>query len=297
MLKYLRKRLGLSNGALVGCGAFIAAGMFAVVDIRLAAIPLAGFVILSFTAPFLPGFSFFLPVVSRGSSGRRAVALTFDDGPDPLTTPVLLRLLREHKAQGTFFVTGRKAYRHPDLIKEILTDGHCLGNHSFDHDVLIAFKRNHAVLRDIQAVQETLARHGVLPLLFRPPAGVTGPSLQRALRVVGLSVVNFSCRARDGGNRRLKHLAKRILRRVRPDDIVLLHDIAPSSADQLPFWIAEIERILEGVRSKGLAVIPLAELIGKPVMAKAPPASADPDGQRTSGSPGSPATEDDGRYA
>ena len=283
----------------MGCGAFAVAGLIAFVDLRLAAIPLAGFVILCFTAPFLPGFSFFLPVISRGSSGRRAVALTFDDGPDPLTTPALLRLLRKHKAPVTFFVTGRKAFHHPDLIKKILADGHCVGNHSFDHDVLIAFKSNHTVRSDITAVQEVLGGHGIAPRVFRPPAGITGPSLPRALRAVGLSVVNFSCRARDGGNRRLKHLAKRILRRVRPDDIVLLHDIAPPCAAQLPFWVAEIDCILEGIRRKDLAVIPLDELIGRPVMTKASsPAGAHPDGQHASdGRLGSSATGGDGRCA
>jgi hypothetical protein len=83
---------------------------------------------------------------------------------------------------------------------------------------------------------------------------------------MGMFAVNFSCRARDGGNRWLRHLSQKILRRIRPDDIVLLHDIAPRSAALLSLWIDEIDRVLEGIRKKGLFVLPLAELIGRPVM-------------------------------
>ena len=264
--KTLDNCLPLSIGDRVGCGAFIMAALLALADIRLAAIPLAGFVILCFVAPFLPGVGFFLPVVSRGSSGRDAVALTFDDGPDPLTTPELLRLLKKHGATGTFFVNGRKAGEYPQLIKKILSDGHCVANHSYNHDVFMAFKDNQTVMRDIDAVQNELRIHGIEPLAFRPPAGITGPGLQSVLRAKGMYTVNFSCRARDGGNRWLRHLSVKILRRIKPDDIVLLHDIPPQSDTLFSFWIEEVDRILDGIRVKGLVVLPLAELIGRPVM-------------------------------
>jgi hypothetical protein len=94
--------------------------------------------------------------------------------------------------------------------------------------------------------------------------------------------VNFSCRARDGGNRWLRHLSQKILRRLRPDDIVLLHDIAPRSAALLSLWVEEIDRVLEGIRTKGLIALPLAELIGRPVMIKTAEKEADEDGSLSS---------------
>ncbi|MFZ0243468.1 MAG: polysaccharide deacetylase family protein [Desulfobacterales bacterium] len=266
--KYGEKTRGLSAGERIGGWSFLLAFLLAFVDLRLSLMVLAGFVGMCFAAPFFPGSSFFLPVVSRGLPTLNAVALTFDDGPDPQTTPELLRLLKKHRAAGTFFVNGRKAGLYPDLIKEILDHGHCVANHSFSHDVLLAFRSRETVMRDIAAVQDVLRPHGIAPLAFRPPAGITSPRLRPVLRAMGLFVVNFSCRARDGGNRWLKNLAQKILRRIRPGDIVLLHDMAPHSAAQLPLWVDEIDRLLEGIRRKGLIVLPLAELIGRPVMVK-----------------------------
>ena len=79
-------------------------------------------------------------------------------------------------------------------------------------------------------------------------------------------LVNFSCRSLDGGNRRLSNIAKRILERIRPDDIVLLHDSRPPEESLIPVWLNEIENLLIGIETKGLMVLPLSELIGKPVM-------------------------------
>ncbi|MFZ0614158.1 MAG: polysaccharide deacetylase family protein [Desulfobacterales bacterium] len=264
--KYGEKFRRLSIGERIGGGLFLLAFLLAFVDFRLSLIVLAGFVVACFAAPFFPRSSFFLPVVSRGSSGLKAVALTFDDGPDPLTTPELLRLLKKHGVTATFFVNGRKAGLYPRLIEEILGHGHTVANHSYHHDVFMTFRRCNAIRRDIAAVQDVLRPHGIAPLAFRPPAGITGPRLRPVLRAAGMYAVNFSCRACDGGNRWLRHLSQKILRRIRPDDIVLLHDIPPRSASLQSLWAEEIEHLLEGIRRKGLVVLPLAELIGRPVM-------------------------------
>ncbi|MEN8758969.1 MAG: polysaccharide deacetylase family protein [Desulfobacterales bacterium] len=267
-IKFGAKHRPFSAGERIGCWSFLMAILLAFVDIRLSLMVLAGFVVMCFAAPFFPGSNFYLPVVSRGSSGRKAVALTFDDGPDPQTTPELLRLLKKHRVSGHFFVKCRMSGLYPHLIEEILNHGHCVANHSFNHDVFMAFRGKQTVMRDIEAVQEVLRRHGIAPLAFRPPVGITSPRLREVLQTMGMFAVNFSCRARDGGNRWLRHLSQKILRRLRPDDIVLLHDIAPRSAALLSLWVEEIDRILEGIHTKGLDVLPLAELIGRPVMIK-----------------------------
>jgi peptidoglycan/xylan/chitin deacetylase (PgdA/CDA1 family) len=286
MLKAVRKfgdKHGpLSAGERIGCWTLLLAVLLAFVDIRLSLMVLAGFVVMCIAAPFFPGSNFYLPVVSRGSSGRKAVALTFDDGPDPQTTPELLRLLKKYRAAGTFFVNGRKAGLYPHLIEEILNHGHCVANHSFNHDVFMVFKSRQTVMRDIEAVQVVLRRHGIAPLAFRPPAGITGPRLREVLQTMDMYAVNFSCRARDGGNRWPRHLSQKILRRLRPDDVVLLHDIAPRSAALLSLWVDEIDRVLEGIRTKGLFVLPLAELIGRPVMVKTAEKKAEEDSFRSS---------------
>ena len=124
-------------------------------------------------------------------------------------------------------------------------------------------------MEDIEAAQKVFNDFGIRPLAYRPPAGITSPRLRSALLKTGMYLVNFSCRPLDGGNRRISNLAKKILDRIRPDDIVLLHDLRPPDKSLISAWLNEIEILLVGIDAKGLTVLPLSELIGKPVMIKA----------------------------
>ncbi len=252
--------------AKAGLSAVLLAAILVVVDYRLAVIPLAGFVALCLAAPFFPRFGFYLPVISRGVSGKKAVAITFDDGPDPLTTPRLLNLLSERRIKATFFVTGEKAAAHPELVEDLVQHGHLVGNHSYRHSYRILFKTGSVIAEDIEAAQTVLKDLGIRPLAFRPPAGIISPGLRSALLKTGMYLVNFSCRPLDGGNRRLNKMAQRILNRVRPDDIILLHDSRTPDEGLIAVWLNEIENLLAGIETKGLAVLPLSELIGRPVM-------------------------------
>jgi hypothetical protein len=89
---------------------------------------------------------------------------------------------------------------------------------------------------------------------------------------LGLSAVGFSCRALDLGNRRIGHLSRRILAVAAPGDIIMLHDLPPQPPDQMGLWLAEIDTLLKGLRSKHLAVRPLGELIGLTIDNRAPKA-------------------------
>ena len=263
--KALPKYLPQSPGGRIGCVALLAAALLAWLDLRLAVIPLGVFMVLCMAAAFMPTCSFFLPVISRGTCGRKAVALTFDDGPDPLTTPELLRLLKKHRISGTFFVTGHRVVRYPQLTKEIISQGHSVANHSFHHDILGAFRSTKTMQHEIEATQRALKALGIVALAYRPPMGITSPRLRRVMQKEGMFVVNFSCRAWDGGNRRIKNLSRRILKRVRANDILLLHDnLAQPSL--LPHWAGEVDLILKGIPEKGLEILPLADMIGRPVM-------------------------------
>ena len=133
----------------------------------------------------------------------------------------------------TFFVTGKKAENHPDLVQAILADGHLVGNHTYRHDNLVMLKSTETLAHEIQSAQDVLRSFGIVPLAFRPPVGITNPRLREVLRATGMYAVNFSCRAGDGGNRWTRHLARKILARVRPDDILMLHDVRPKDPDPM----------------------------------------------------------------
>ena len=258
--------ISFSVAARVGLVSFLVAILLLFIDVRLSAILLAAYVLICMAAPFCPRYGFYLPIVSRGTSGKNAVALTFDDGPDPLMTPQLIDLLDKHDVKATFFVTGKKASAHPEIIKQIVRHGHSIGNHSYSHDFLVPFKGSQAIVREIESTQVVLSKLGLMPLAFRPPAGITSPGMLPALLKTGLYIVNYSCRPLDGGNRRIRNIARKILKRIRPDDIILLHDNRPSNERLIPHWLKEVELTLSGLKVKGLAILPLSELIGKPVM-------------------------------
>ncbi|NLZ17026.1 MAG: polysaccharide deacetylase family protein [Desulfobulbaceae bacterium] len=224
-------------------------------------LPLVFFVLICILAPLFPGFSFFYPVISHGRRDVRQISLTFDDGPDPVATPALLALLARYEFCATFFVNGTKVRRHPELVEAILAAGHEFGNHSYSHDGCIMFRSPSRLAQEMLLTQRCLARHGVHPVFFRPPVGVNVPAYAEALHLSGLKAVNFSCRARDMGNRRVKGLARRILRQIQPGDILLLHDTAPPGAPHnVQLWLAELEQIFHALKKRHLKVVPLGAL-------------------------------------
>lgn len=250
----------------VGLSAFAAAILLYLIDRRLFALPLILFVILCFAAPFLPRLSFFLPVICRGNTGEKAVSVTFDDGPDPFTTPALLKSLSRHNVKAAFFVTGQRASAHPELIRDILAQGHEIGNHTYHHDNLLMLRSTRRLMMEVQSAQRVLHQFGIVPRAFRPPVGITNPRLGHVLNQLGMINVNFSCRACDGGNRFIQNLSKRILKKITWDDVIVLHDKRPPRTNSLSLWLSEIDAILDGIREKGFVILPLSRLMGQPVM-------------------------------
>ena len=119
---------------------------------------------------------------------------------------------------------------------------------------------------EVARTQDLLAAFAVRPLTFRPPVGITNPRLPGVLRALGMYCVTFSCRAFDRGNRRIAGLAEIILKKVRPGDIILLHDITPKGGEGIEDWLTEMEQIVSDLKMQGYEILPLSELIDRPVM-------------------------------
>lgn len=257
----------LSKAEWTGIAVFILCLAVAPFGLQWSALLLSAFILLCFTAPFFPTVGFFLPVISRGPADKQAVALTFDDGPHPLSTPIILDLLAQHAVPATFFVTGRQVKNHPQLIRQIVSQGHTLGNHSYSHDNLIMLKSAVRLKEEIEKTQRILRSLGIYPLAFRPPVGITNPKLKTVLEQLGLYAVNFSRRSGDMGNRRVNYLSKKILYRLRSGDIILLHDTPPRNKALFDHWVNEVDKLLRGISEKNLKIVPLGFLIDRPVMA------------------------------
>lgn len=256
----------LTPAHLTGLAAFQTSFVLAFADLRLAAVPLVIFLLLCIIAPFAQWLRFFLPIARRGSKKKFSVAITFDDGPDPHTTPLLLDMLSGHAVSATFFVIGEKAEAYPELIRDILARGHEIGNHSYSHYKFLMLRGADTILKEIAACQNVLEQFGIKALAFRPPVGITNPALFGILIRLGMYCAGFSCRAADFGNRRVSGMSRRILGKVRAGDVILLHDRLPAQGISVQTWLGEIDDVLKGIKAKGFHAACLSEVIHRPVM-------------------------------
>lgn len=224
------------------------------------------YIILCVVASFFSQSSFYLPVISRGNTGENKVALTFDDGPSVPVTGHVLDLLDKYSVKATFFVSGINALKHPEIIKEIIARGHSIGNHSFHHNPFLMLGSYNYLYEEIFRARGVLKQMGINALAFRPPVGIISPKLPSVLEKLGMFCVTFSCYASDAGNRFVKNLSYKILKKVKADDIIILHDVPLRSNEGISFLLSEIEMILRGLHDKGLKVVPLADLIGREIM-------------------------------
>jgi peptidoglycan/xylan/chitin deacetylase (PgdA/CDA1 family) len=146
-----------------------------------------------------PSLEMFADVVWRGPEGAKGVALTFDDGPHPRYTRSVLDVLDGAGAKAAFFAIGEKGSRHPEILREIVERGHLLGVHGNRHDRALAFRSLAQVRADLaRAIEALTAATGQRPRLFRPAVGQTNPRIARAAEELGLTLVGWSVRARDG---------------------------------------------------------------------------------------------------
>jgi peptidoglycan-N-acetylglucosamine deacetylase len=192
-----------------------------------------------------------------GTSGG-GVALTFDDGPDPRTTPRILANLRRQDIKATFFVVGSQVERHPALLRRIVQEGHTIGNHSYDHADMSHLTPGQIRLeleRTQKAVDEALGYHYRMEIM-RPPYGEPYfegsdalPAFRRILRQEQLFPVIWTIDTQDylrAGNP--QSIVRSVVRqdstgrRKDRDQIVLMHDVHPQDVQALTGIIDHFER-------------------------------------------------------
>ena len=177
---------------------------------------------------FAPATTALGPVISElpaSAAERGEIALTFDDGPDAEVTPRVLDLLDEAGARATFFCVGARARAYPNVVREIASRGHAVENHAFGHSRTMGFWGVGRLVRDIGDAQKALADiTGQAPKFFRAPFGIRTPLTEPALARLGLRCVAWNVRSLDSVDRRAERVAARIVRRLAPGAIVLMHD-------------------------------------------------------------------------
>jgi peptidoglycan/xylan/chitin deacetylase (PgdA/CDA1 family) len=206
----------------------------------------------------IPKLKLFGPFVCAGDASRQGVALTFDDGPDPRSTPRLLEILRAANVKAAFFCIGKNVAAHPELAAQIVREGHLLGNHTYNHSNFTNFfpaSRLRAELEQTQAVIKKNA--GVVPVFYRPPVGLSNPVTFRVAHGLDMDVIGWTIRSLDTVIADSKKVVARITRQLEPGAIILLHD-GNIPVDRVE---ATVKTLLDTLHTLGYEVIRLDEIL------------------------------------
>ena len=159
--------------------------------------------------------------VTHVATSRRAIALTFDDGPDPKHTPALLEILGRYDAKATFFMVGASARKYPHLVRQTAEAGHAVANHSWNHPSFPSISSRER-RRQLRACRDALAPYEVP--YFRAPGGHLTPRSALDVRTMGYMVIGWDLNPKDYLARSAEEISGQILKELRPGNIVLLHD-------------------------------------------------------------------------
>ncbi|MFC0008110.1 polysaccharide deacetylase family protein [Micromonospora siamensis] len=166
------------------------------------------------------------PFGSRIGTGSTQVALTFDDGPDPQWTPQVLELLRAYHVRATFCLVGQNAQDHPDLVQQIVADGHTLCNHSWSHDVQLGRRSADRIRDDLQRTSDAI--HAAVPdariAYFRQPGGNWTYPVVSVCQELGLTPLHWSVDPSDWQAPGSMKIINSVLTGTGPGSIVLMHD-------------------------------------------------------------------------
>jgi peptidoglycan-N-acetylglucosamine deacetylase len=201
--------------------------------------------------------------VYRNGIRKREIALTFDDGPSPKYTNELLDLLYKHQIKASFFVVGSKAAKHPEIIQRMDREGHLIGIHNYVHQsnwLLTPLQVKHGLEKSAQIIENII---GVKPSFYRPPWGVVNLFdffIHKNYRIILWSLMVGDWRSKGGSKKR----EIRLLERVKPGDIILLHDCGDTwgaDVDAPLYTIEALRRVLPELAKRGYTFGRVDEMI------------------------------------
>lgn len=209
-----------------------------------------------------PRHTWFGDQVSNGPRDGNEVAITFDDGPNDPGTLEIAKILDARGAKGTFFIVGKALDERPDIVQQLVDDGHLVANHSYNHDSIAWLDPSYPELAKTQRAFEELV--GVCPAFYRAPHGQHTPFVAYAAHSNDMTMVGWDVSAGDWLAKDPQTLAARILRKVEPGSIIDLHDGLDGDVhsdrhvlvDAMPY-------LLDGLEERGLQPVRLDHLLGR----------------------------------
>ncbi len=194
-------------------------------------------------------------VMLHGDQRQRLVAITIDDGPCPMLTPLILAVLAKEQTVANFFVVGEKAEQYPQLLRNIAQAGHLIGNHTYHHRQLSELS-DQEIAAELDACQTVVERlTGQVMNYLRPPGGNYTETALRCPLVRSHIITLWTHNASDWGNPPVSRIVQRCLTNIQPGAIILMHGGDINSVRALPL-------IIQGLRARGLEPALLSQMHG-----------------------------------
>lgn len=195
----------------------------------------------------------------HGKTQENKIALTFDDGPNAKTTPLILDILEKYGIKATFFIIGENAEYNGGLLKREVAAGHEIGNHTYSHTSLKNMTTEDLTGEIIRAENAIEKAAGIKTELFRPPEGICDTDIAKAAFDLGYNVIIWKVDTRDWAGTPYLKIAEGVRENLRPGDIVLMHDSA-STTENTP---RALEILIPELLAKGWEFVTVSELIGE----------------------------------
>jgi len=198
-------------------------------------------------------------IITQVDTPAKAIAITFDDGPQPAITPRLLATLNRHDAHATFFVLGVQAEKYPDIVREAYQDGNEIANHGYSHQ-FTRYNRLDYAITDIENASQVIKKiTGSNNHLFRPPGGFLSDKMVDYCRKQKLQIVAWTWNqdTKDWAAISGKRIASHILSNLEPGQIIILHDGGGHREEMLQ----GVELLLTGLEAKGYQAVTVTELL------------------------------------
>ncbi len=201
-------------------------------------------------------------VITMVKTSQKAVALTFDDGPDPEKTPAVLENLKKHTAHATFFVIGSRAEQYPQLLQRIAAEGHEVANHSYSHSYAEFSSNKPEVFKaEIDKANAIIEKHtSQKSVLFRPPGGYLSDNLVELIKNEQLLIAYWTWQqdSKDWKvGRSAASIADHIVKNIQPGQVILLHDGANNG-----FETAQaVDILLSKLSEQGYEFVTMSDLI------------------------------------
>lgn len=211
----------------------------------------------------ISGHSYLKDLYFSSASNLKQVAITFDDGPDEFVTPRILDALKLNEVKATFFLVGKMAFKYPDVVKRIASEGHVIANHTWSHP-RISGLTSEQIEEEVTRTDEFLAKLlGYHPVIFRPPYGIVTIPMLKVLTEMGYKTVIWTVDSEDWAGISAPEIIKNVQRKIDQGGIILQHSSSNEGID-VSNTIHALPRILELLKNKGYTVVTIPKLLNFP---------------------------------